>query len=59
MKGWRTFAINLAVAVFGVLEAADWTEILGNDKAAWVVTAIGLTNMLLRQFTTTPLGRPR
>ena len=59
MKGWRTFSINLAVAAFGLLEAADWTAILGDDKAALVVTALAIANMILRQFTTTPIGRRR
>ena len=59
MKGWRTIGMNLAVAGFGVLEATDWTAILGNDTAGWVVTGIGLTNMVLRQLTTTPIGKRR
>jgi len=57
MKGWRTIGMNLAVAGFGVLEAADWTSILGNDKAGWTLTAIGVANVLLRTVTTTPVGQ--
>ena len=59
MKGWKTLAINLGVTAFGVLEATDWVSMLGSDKAGLVVTGIGITNMILRQFTTTPVGRRR
>lgn len=57
MKGWRTLGINLAIAMFGVLEAADWTALLGGGGAGWAVTGIGVANMVLRSVTTTPIGR--
>ena len=56
MKGWRTILLNLAIAIFGVLEAADWTTVLGSDQAGWLVTIVALANMALRSMTTTPLG---
>jgi hypothetical protein len=59
MKGWRTLAINAAIAAFGVLEATDWTGLLGNDKAGLAVTAIAIANLVLRGLTDTPVGRPR
>ncbi len=58
MKGWRTLGVNLAVALFGVLEAADWTTLLGGGSAGWALTVIGIANMVLRSVTTTPPGRP-
>lgn len=57
MKGWRTLAINLAIAGFGVLEAADWPGLLGSESAGWAITGIGIANMVLRSITTTPLGK--
>jgi hypothetical protein len=57
MKGWRTIGLNLAVAGFGVLEAADWTSVFGNDNAGWALTAIGVANMVLRTMTSTPVGQ--
>ncbi len=57
MKGWRTLAINLAIAIFGVLEAADWTGLLGNSTAGLTVTGVSIANMVLRSVTTTPIGR--
>jgi hypothetical protein len=58
MKGWRTLAVNLAVAGFGVLEATDWTALLGSDAAGWAMTGIAIANMILRSLTTTKVGRP-
>ena len=57
MKGWRTLGLNFAVAGFGVLEAADWTAMLGNSKAGLAVTAIGIANMVLRSVTSTAIGK--
>ena len=57
MKGWRTLGVNLAIAGFGVLEATDWTGLLGSDAAGWAVTAIAIANMVLRSVTTTRLGQ--
>lgn len=57
MKGWRTLAANLAVTGFGVLEATDWTALMGSETAGWAVTGIGIANMVLRSLTTTPVGR--
>lgn len=57
MKGWRTLGLNFAVAGFGVLEAADWTSLLGNEKAGWAVATIGIANMVLRAVTNTPVGQ--
>ena len=57
MKGWRTLAINLAIAGFGVLEATDWSGLLGSNSAGWAVTGVGIANMVLRSITTTPIGK--
>lgn len=56
MKGWRTLILNLAVAIFGVLEATDWTSLLGADKAGWAVLAIAMANMAMRTITTGQIG---
>jgi hypothetical protein len=57
MKGWRTLAINLAIAIFGVLEAADWTDLLGGHSTGFILTGIGVANMVLRSLTTTAIGQ--
>lgn len=56
MKGWRTLGINVAIALFGVLEGADWTGLLGDPAAGWALTGVGIVNMVLRSITTTPIG---
>jgi hypothetical protein len=57
MKGWRTLGLNFAIAGFGVLEATDWTTVLGNEQAGWAVAGIGIANMILRAVTDTPVGK--
>jgi hypothetical protein len=57
MKGWRTLAMNLAVTGFGVLEATNWSGLLGSESAGWAMTGIGIANMVLRSITTTPIGK--
>jgi hypothetical protein len=58
MKGWRTLGLNAAVALLGVAQATNWTDVLGaNSSAGWVVTGVGLANMVLRSLTTTPVGQ--
>lgn len=57
MKGWRTLILNIAVAVGGVLVAANWNDILP-EKYAWSAAAIvGLVNIAMRYITTTPIGK--
>ena len=43
---------------FGFLEATDWTTVLGSGTAGWMVTEIGITNMIVRSVTTTRIGQP-
>ena len=57
MRGWRTVAFNLAIAIVGVLEVTDMTELLGSERAGMAMTAIGIVGMVLRSVTTTPVGR--
>jgi hypothetical protein len=42
LKGWKTLAFNVAIAVFGVLQAADWVDLLGSERAGVAVTVIGV-----------------
>jgi len=56
-KGWKTIILNAVVAVFGVLEATDWVNTVGSDKAGIVATVLAVVGMVLRYFTTTPLGK--
>lgn len=57
LKGWKTLAFNIAVSVIGVLQAADWVDLLGSAQAGYAVTAIGIVGAALRFITDTPIGR--
>ena len=58
MKGWRTLGLNAAVALIGVAQATNWTDVLGSNAAGgWVVTGVAIANMMLRALTTTPVGK--
>jgi hypothetical protein len=58
MKGWRTLGLNAAVALIGVAQATNWTDVLGSSSSAgWIVTGVGVANMVLRSITTTPVGQ--
>lgn len=57
MKGWRTIAINCAVAVGGVLAAVTWSDHVPTEYAGIVATGVALFNMGLRAITNTPIGR--
>lgn len=57
MKGYRTLAFNAAVALIGLAETIDWTQLVGAGGAGWALTAIAIANMALRGLTTGPVGR--
>lgn len=57
LKGWKTLLFNMGLAVVGVAQAADWTNILGaTPYTGWVVIAISAIGTVLRSVTTTPAG---
>ena len=60
MKGKRTIAIGIAVAVAGALQAidaADWIELVGPQVAGAIISGIGVVGVVLRFFTNTPVGK--
>ena len=56
LQGWKTLIFSAAVALIGVLSAADWVQLLGSQKAGYVVTAIGIVSAVLRFVTTGAVG---
>lgn len=54
MKGYRTYLVSALVAVFGVLEMANWSAILDNPKAGMVALGSAVLMALMRSITTTP-----
>jgi hypothetical protein len=55
MKGFRTLAFSLAVAIVGVLQTADWATIVPPDKAGLALTIVGVASAVLRFVTSTPV----
>ena len=52
LKGFRTIALSIVLAVWGVVEAAD----APSDKDGWVKLAFAIGFAILRVITTTPIG---
>ena len=57
LKGYKTIGINLVVAIFGVLEATDWVNTIGSDKAGIVAAVMGVVGIVLRTVTTSAIGK--
>lgn len=57
LKGWRTVAVSMVIAVVGVLQTADWATIVAPSRVGPVMLAIGIVVALLRALTDTPVGR--
>lgn len=55
MKGFRTLAFSLAVAIVGVLQTADWATIIPAEHAGLALTVVGVASAVLRFFTSTPV----
>ena len=53
LTGFKTFAVALALAVFGALESFDFTQFLDADNAGYVTTGIAVLMMVLRSITKT------
>ena len=59
MKGWKTLAFALAVAVGGTLQTFNWATVIPQDQT-WsgvAMLAIGAGIAALRVVTTTPAGK--
>ena len=56
MKGYRTLALSLAVAIVGVLQTFDWATVIPGQYAGPALLIIGAASAALRFITTTPVG---
>ncbi len=57
MKGFRTLGFNIAVAILPILEAADFTDVLGANGMAIYGTVIAIANIALRVVTNTTITK--
>lgn len=53
LTGWKTFLVAIATAIFGALEALDFTQFLTEDNAGYATLGISLVMMVLRSVTKT------
>jgi len=56
-KGWRTLLVALLTALFGALEAFDFTNLITGDNAPFIVSVLGIVFAWLRKVTNTALGQ--
>ncbi len=57
LRGWRTLLTSLMVASIGVLEAANWAQLVPDGPAkGWVLLGIALAMAWLRVITRGPVG---
>jgi hypothetical protein len=59
MKGWKTVLFNLAAAIMPVLEASGADLGLQGNNLAYYALAVTVGNIVLRFFTTTPIGKTK
>jgi hypothetical protein len=56
MSGWKTIAFNMALAVVGVLQTANWVDVIPGQYTGPLVAVIGMVGIWLRSVTKTPAG---
>jgi hypothetical protein len=57
LKGWKTLIVNALAALVGVALIFDWSSIISNPSVTgYIVTGLGILNMVLRTMTNTPVG---
>lgn len=57
-RGWKTFGLNLATNVIGIVIAALGEFPFAGEVPQWVgfvISGLSTTNMVLRAMTTTPI----
>ena len=57
LTGWKTLIFSAAVALLGVLQATNWTDLLGSTTGGYIVMGIGVAGAILRIFTSPPVTK--
>lgn len=55
MQGYRTLAMNSAIAILGVVVAFNWAEVLPPQYAWAGLVIVSVGNIVLRFLTSTPV----
>lgn len=56
LKGWRTIGVMAVFAVLGLLQQADWVQLVPTQYVPLAVSLVGAVGMILRAVTSTPVG---
>lgn len=56
-KGYRTWVINILLALMPILEMTEILDILPDSYTSVYAVAIAVVNLYLRSITTTPVGK--
>ncbi len=60
MKGYRTLAINILLAILPVIQATGAADLgLTGQAASIYALVVTVLNMYMRTITTTPVGKPK
>ncbi len=59
MKGWKTVLFNILAAIAPVLEASGADLGLTGNAAAGYALGVSIINLVLRFYTTTPVGQSK
>ncbi|MCE3233774.1 MAG: hypothetical protein K0R98_2031 [Rickettsiaceae bacterium] len=59
MKGFKTIGFNLLAAIIPVLQAADFTDVLGTHGMSIYGVAITAANLFLRAVTDTAVFKTK
>lgn len=59
MKGWKTLAFALVVAIGGVVQTFDWTSVIPQDQtwSGMAMIGVGAVIAALRMVTNTSVGK--
>lgn len=57
MKGWKTVAFNALTILLAVLVLPEVQDLIPAEYMRWVLAGVGAGNIILRAFTTTPIGK--
>lgn len=55
MQGYKTVIFNFLAVILPALESVDLTHILTSQQLATYGVVVGMVNILLRSYTTTPI----
>lgn len=51
LNGYKTYAVAVLTAVFGVLAVTDWGSFFNDPKAGWAVLGMSLLMAVMRAVT--------